>query len=68
VQPDNNTPNNTDDIFSFTDFMRGLKAPPQDTALATSTDARAGEALFNKIGCATCTCGAEYRGSGHGSE
>ena len=51
---DNNTPNNTDDIFSFTDFMRGLKAPPQDTALATSTDARAGEALFNKIGCATC--------------
>jgi CxxC motif-containing protein (DUF1111 family) len=47
-------PNNTDDIFSFTDFMRGLKAPPQDTTLAASTDAQAGANLFNNIGCSTC--------------
>jgi CxxC motif-containing protein (DUF1111 family) len=51
---DPNNPNNTDDIFAFTDFMRGLKAPPQDAALAASTDAQAGAALFNQIGCATC--------------
>jgi CxxC motif-containing protein (DUF1111 family) len=47
-------PNNTDDIFSFTTFMRGLKAPPQNASLAVSTDAQAGAALFHKIGCATC--------------
>jgi CxxC motif-containing protein (DUF1111 family) len=47
-------PNNTDDIFSFTTFMRGLKAPPQDATLAATRDAQAGADLFNKIGCATC--------------
>ena len=45
---------NSDDIFTFANFMRGLKAPPQDAALTVSNDARAGADLFNKIGCATC--------------
>jgi CxxC motif-containing protein (DUF1111 family) len=47
-------PNNSDDIFKFAAFLRGLKAPPQDTLRANSSDARAGAVLFREIGCETC--------------
>lgn len=47
-------PNNTDDIFTFTTFMRALKAPPRDDKLATSLDAQVGADLFRQIGCQTC--------------
>jgi CxxC motif-containing protein (DUF1111 family) len=47
-------PDNSDDIFTFANFMRGLKAPPQDASQVASNDARAGAELFSKIGCATC--------------
>ena len=47
-------PNNTDDIFNFTIFMRALKAPPRDENLAKSADAQIGADLFEQIGCQTC--------------
>lgn len=47
-------PNNTDDIFNFTIFMRALKAPPRDENLARSLDATIGADLFERIGCQTC--------------
>jgi CxxC motif-containing protein (DUF1111 family) len=43
-----------DDIELFADFMRSTKAPPRDTAIAATGDARRGEALFTSTGCATC--------------
>src|SRR5262249_17345016 len=42
------------DIHDFTEFMRSLKVPPRDTALANTADARAGATLFDQIGCDTC--------------
>src|SRR5262249_55215184 len=42
------------DIDEFTEFMRSLKVPPRDTALANTADARAGATLFDQIGCDTC--------------
>ena len=42
------------DIDHFAQFIRGTKAPPRDTALAATPLSRAGEQLFDKIGCATC--------------
>jgi CxxC motif-containing protein (DUF1111 family) len=42
------------DIDHFAQFIRGTKAPPRDTALATTPDAIAGQALFSSIGCVTC--------------
>jgi CxxC motif-containing protein (DUF1111 family) len=42
------------DIDHFAEFVRGTKAPPRDTTLAASPDARAGQALFEKIGCNAC--------------
>lgn len=42
------------DIDHFAQFMRGTKVPPQDTVLAATGDAQAGQALFTKVGCATC--------------
>src|SRR5574337_659439 len=47
-------PNNTDDIFNFTTFMRALKAPPRDENLARSLDAQIGADLFERTGCQTC--------------
>jgi CxxC motif-containing protein (DUF1111 family) len=47
-------PNNTEDIFNFATFMRALKAPPRDEALAKSVDAQVGADLFERIGCQTC--------------
>lgn len=42
------------DIDHFTQFIRGTKVPPRDTVLAATADAQAGQALFTKVGCATC--------------
>jgi CxxC motif-containing protein (DUF1111 family) len=42
------------DIDHFARFMRALKAPSRDLALAATPDARAGEQIFNSIGCAIC--------------
>jgi CxxC motif-containing protein (DUF1111 family) len=47
-------PNNTDDIFNFTTFMRALKAPLRDENVARSLDAQLGADLFEQIGCQTC--------------
>lgn len=43
-----------DDIDLFTRFMRATKVPPRDVNLAATPDARAGDQLFNRIGCAIC--------------
>jgi CxxC motif-containing protein (DUF1111 family) len=42
------------DIDHFAQFIRGTQVPPRDTAVATTSDAIAGEYLFSAIGCATC--------------
>jgi len=43
-----------DDIAAFTTFMRSLKAPPVDAAVAGTASAQRGSSLFTSIGCATC--------------
>ena len=42
------------DIDHFAQFIRGTQVPPRDTALAATSDAIAGQTLFNSIGCVTC--------------
>jgi CxxC motif-containing protein (DUF1111 family) len=42
------------DIEAFARFMRSTKAPPRDTVLAATANARAGSTLFNAIGCNIC--------------
>jgi CxxC motif-containing protein (DUF1111 family) len=42
------------DIDHFAQFMRGTQVPPPDGTLAATPDAQAGQALFTRIGCATC--------------
>jgi CxxC motif-containing protein (DUF1111 family) len=42
------------DIDHFAQFIRGTKAPPRDAALAATSEAREGEEIFEKIGCAVC--------------
>lgn len=42
------------DIDHFARFMRATEAPARDQALSKTQDAKDGEALFDKIGCATC--------------
>lgn len=42
------------DIAFFASFMRSLKAPSRDTALAATSSAQTGLALFNAIGCPVC--------------
>jgi Di-haem oxidoreductase, putative peroxidase len=42
------------DIDHFAQFVRGTKVPPRDAALAATSDAQAGQALFEKIRCNTC--------------
>ncbi|HYL09587.1 MAG TPA: di-heme oxidoredictase family protein [Candidatus Acidoferrales bacterium] len=42
------------DIDHFARFMRATEAPARDQTLAQSPEAKHGEALFDKIGCATC--------------
>lgn len=43
-----------DDISAFAEFMRSLKAPPRDAAVAATADSQAGAALFNQVGCNIC--------------
>lgn len=43
-----------DDVELFATFMRATKAPPRDAALAATPEARAGEDVFETIGCANC--------------
>jgi CxxC motif-containing protein (DUF1111 family) len=42
------------DIDHFAEFIRGTKTPPRDAALAATPEAREGEEIFEKIGCAVC--------------
>jgi len=42
------------DLDIFAAFMRATKAPPRDTALANTADARAGSSQFDAVGCGTC--------------
>ncbi len=42
------------DIDHFAQFVRGTQAPPRDTALAATSDAMAGQRVFEQIGCSTC--------------
>ena len=41
-------------IDHFTQFIRGTKAPPRDGPAAASSDAQAGQHLFETTGCAIC--------------
>ncbi|HEV2315040.1 MAG TPA: di-heme oxidoredictase family protein [Candidatus Acidoferrales bacterium] len=47
-------PDGLADIDHFARFIRATKAPARDAELARSAAANKGEALFDKIGCATC--------------
>jgi CxxC motif-containing protein (DUF1111 family) len=42
------------DIDHFARFMRASEAPPRDGTLSETAEAKNGEALFDKIGCANC--------------
>src|SRR5580658_7283879 len=42
------------DIDHFAQFIRGTQAPPRYATLAATSNAIAGQSLFNSIGCATC--------------
>jgi CxxC motif-containing protein (DUF1111 family) len=46
--------NGLSDIDQFARFMRASAAPARDVALSKTPEAKHGEALFEKIGCATC--------------
>ena len=43
-----------EDVDLFAAFMRSTKAPPQDTDIAGTFDARQGSGLFNQVGCNVC--------------
>jgi len=47
-------PDGFNNIDGFAEFMRSTKAIPRDLSIANSADARAGEQIFNSIGCAIC--------------
>jgi CxxC motif-containing protein (DUF1111 family) len=38
----------------FVNFIRATKAPPRDEKLAATPDARAGDRIFEQIGCGVC--------------
>jgi len=42
------------DIDHFAQFIRGTMVPPRDEVLAATADARDGQDLFKRVGCATC--------------
>ncbi len=46
--------NSLEDIDHFASFMRSLKAPARDETAAATPEAKNGEELFVKIGCASC--------------
>jgi CxxC motif-containing protein (DUF1111 family) len=43
-----------DDITLFANFMRATKVPPRDKQLMNTSDAKAGEDIFDRIGCDVC--------------
>jgi CxxC motif-containing protein (DUF1111 family) len=43
-----------EDVALFALFMRSTKAPPVDTTIANTQDARRGSQVFDAIGCAVC--------------
>jgi len=47
-------PDGLSDIDHFARFMRASKAPARDATLSQTAEAKNGEKLFEKIGCATC--------------
>jgi len=47
-------PDGLSDIDHFARFIRATEVPARDLTLAQSPQAKHGEALFDKIGCATC--------------
>jgi CxxC motif-containing protein (DUF1111 family) len=47
-------PDGLSDIDHFARFIRATKAPARDSQQASSTAAKKGESLFDKIGCAAC--------------
>ena len=51
---DNPGPDGLSDTDHFARFIRATKAPARDAQLASSTAAKKGLGLFDKIGCATC--------------
>jgi CxxC motif-containing protein (DUF1111 family) len=54
-EPNDTTgPDGLSDIDHFARFLRASEAPARDVALSETSDAKNGEALFEKIGCATC--------------
>ncbi|HEY3132035.1 MAG TPA: di-heme oxidoredictase family protein [Acidobacteriota bacterium] len=42
------------DVDLFAEFIRATKAPPRDTEVAATAEARIGSALFDVTGCNTC--------------
>jgi len=42
------------DVDIFARFMRSTGVPPREAGLAATPDARAGEALFRRVGCVNC--------------
>jgi len=47
-------PDGLSDIDHFARFIRSSEAPARDQVLSKTQEAKHGEALFDKIGCATC--------------
>ena len=48
------TDNNLEDIDHFASFARSLKAPARDATSAATPQAKRGQELFTKVGCAAC--------------
>jgi CxxC motif-containing protein (DUF1111 family) len=42
------------DIDHFAQFIRGTQAPPRDVTIAATSDAKAGQHLFESVGCNIC--------------
>ncbi len=42
------------DIDHFAQFIRSTQAPPRDTILAATSDAQAGQKVFESVGCNVC--------------
>ncbi len=48
------TPTGSADIDHFARFMRASEAPARDVTLSQTPEAKKGETIFDKVGCATC--------------
>jgi CxxC motif-containing protein (DUF1111 family) len=54
-EPNDTTgPDGLSDIDHFARFLRATEAPARDVTLSQTSEAKNGEALFEKIGCTTC--------------